>query len=173
MKPPTSDPNCLPTFNPWPYGVTAFLCVFFALVVSFGVFAVRQRVDLVRTDYYEEDLRYGKQYDRLRRTRDFSQEVDVRHAPATQQISLTLPITHAGGGTQGSIQLYRPSDARLDQEIPLAVNTDGRQILDASKLRPGLWKVRVTWKSGGAEYFHATTLVIPPHVAALPVASPL
>jgi len=172
MNSPSPDPTHRPAFNPWPYGVTAFLCVFFGLVVSFGVFAVRQRVDLVRTDYYEEDLRYGKQYDRLRRTHNLSPEVAVRHTPANQEISLTLPIAHAREGTQGSIQLYRPSDARLDQEIPLAINTEGRQSVDASRLKPGLWKVRVTWKTGGAEYFHATTLVIPPHVATSTVVNP-
>ncbi len=173
MISPLPDPTQRPAFNPWPYGVTAFLCVFFGCVVCFGVYAVRQRVDLVRPDYYEEDLRYGKQYDRLRRTLDVSRDVAVRHTPTTQEISLTLPVAHARDGSQGSIQLYRPSDARLDQEIPLAVNTAGRQLVDASKLKPGLWKVRVTWKTGGAEYFHGTTLVIPPHHATPAVASPL
>lgn len=150
-----------PEFNPWPYGITAFLVLFFGCVVSFGIFAVRQQVDLVRVDYYEEELRYGKQYDRLSRTKALEHPMSVAHLPQAHQIAVQLPAEHALAGAQGTIQLYRPSDARLDREIPLAAAASGMQLLDASTLQAGLWRVRVTWQSGGKEYFHASKVVIP------------
>ena len=150
-----------PEFNPWPYGITAFLVLFFGCVVSFGIFAVRQQVDLVRVDYYEEELRYGKQYDRLSRTKALEHPMSVAHLPQAHQIAVQLPAEHASAGAQGTIQLYRPSDARLDREIPLAAAASGMQLLDASTLQAGLWRVRVTWQSGGKEYFHASKVVIP------------
>jgi nitrogen fixation protein FixH len=150
-----------PKFNPWPYGITAFLVLFFGCVVSFGIFAVRQRVDLVRVDYYEEELRYGKQYDRLSRTKSLEHSLSVAHLPEAHQIAVQLPPEHAVNGAKGTIQFYRPSDARLDREMPLATTASGMQLLDASTLQAGLWRVRVTWQSGGHEYFHASNVVIP------------
>jgi nitrogen fixation protein FixH len=153
------DPK--PAFNPWPYGVAGFLVVFFSCVVSFGVFAVRQRVDLVRTDYYEEELRYGKQYDRLSRTKALEHGLAVSLSSETHQISVQLPPEHATPGVKGTIQLYRPSDSRLDREIALATSASGKQVLDSTALQEGLWRIRVTWQSGGQEYFHAAKVVIP------------
>ncbi len=150
-----------PEFNPWPYGITAFLVLFFGCVVSFGIFAVRQRVDLVRVDYYEEELRYGKQYDRLSRTKALEHPMSVAHLAQAHQIALQLPPEHASNGAKGTIQFYRPSDARLDREVPLATTASGMQLLDASTLQAGLWRIRVSWQSGGNEYFHASKVVIP------------
>lgn len=148
-------------FNPWPYGITAFLVLFLGCVVSFGIFAVRQRVDLVRADYYEEELRYGKHYERLSRTKALEHPLSVAHLPQAHQIAVQLPPEHVSNGAKGTIQLYRPSDARLDREIPLTTTASGMQLLDASTLQTGLWRIRVTWQSGGSEYFHASKLVIP------------
>jgi nitrogen fixation protein FixH len=76
----------------------------------------------------------------------------VTFEPAQQSIVITLPPAQTQGAT-GNIHLYRPSDARLDRHVPLALNAAGIQWLNARDLRDGLWKVRVTWSVDGKEYF--------------------
>lgn len=151
-------------FNPWPYCTAGFLILFFSCVVGAGVFASRQRVDLVRPDYYEEELRFQKQYDRVQRTRSLPSELSIGIASRARALTLGLPAEHASKSPTGTIHLYRPSDARLDRQVPLAVDAAGRQSLDASSLEPGLWKLRVTWQVGGIEYFHDASVVIPPTI---------
>ena len=53
-----------------------------------------------------------------------------------------------------------PSDARLDQNIRLAVDQKGSQLVDTKKLRPGLWKVRVEWSVNGEEFFFDKSIVV-------------
>ncbi len=72
--------------------------------------------------------------------------------PAQQVIVITLLTAQTQGAT-GNLHLYRPSDARLDRNVPLALNAAGIQRLDAKELRDGLWKVRVKWRFDGKDYF--------------------
>jgi len=148
-----------PAFNPWPYGLIAFFAVFISCVVGFGVFAVRQNPDLVRADYYEEELRHQQQMDRVQRTAAVRSQVVLGYDSGRQVISLELPAEHAARQPAGTIHLYRPSDAALDRQMPLAVDPEGRQTLDVRGIAEGRWKIRVTWIAGGEEYFAEQTLL--------------
>src|SRR6476659_5934638 len=115
--------------NPWPIAITGFFIVFFSGLVSFIVFASTQHVDLVRADYYEQEIRYQQQFERLNRTAQMGDDVPVTYDPVRQQISVQLPPTHSHPST-GQVHLYRPSDARLDQAWPLVLDPEGRERFD-------------------------------------------
>ena len=148
--------------NLWPLAITAFFIVAFTCLVGLIVFATRQRVDLVRADYYEEEIRFQQQLDRVKRTQRLNQPAAVAYNSAQHCITISLAPSLLGP-VAGQIHLYRPSDARLDQELPLVLGADGTQRVDASKLRGGLWKVRVQWAVAGQEYYLDQPVVIRPH----------
>ena len=58
------------------------------------------------------------------------------------------------------MHLYRPSDAKLDRNLTLQPNHDGAQTIDGRALRPGLWKVRLEWKSGGETFCFDQSVLI-------------
>jgi nitrogen fixation protein FixH len=147
--------------NPWPITITVFFIVFFSGLVAFIVFATTQHVDLVRADYYEEEIRFQQQIDRVNRTRQMAPDVTVAYDSGRHCIIIRLPLAQAGQAS-GQVHLYRPSDARLDQKLPLNLTADGSQRLDATKLRSGLWKVRVQWAVAGQEFYHDEAVVIAP-----------
>ncbi len=149
--------------NPWPYAITAWFVVFITGVVTWVTFAMRQQTDLVGNDYYEQEINYQQQLDRLNRTRLINAQLAVGYDTAQDAITITLPAAQASRATTGSIQLYRPSDAKLDHKFKLAANADGSQRLDARKLRPGLWKVRVEWTVDGQGYFFDQPVVVGSH----------
>ncbi len=141
-----------PSRNPWPIAITGFFVVAIIFIVIFIAFAMRQREDLVSADYYEREVRYQRQLDSMNRSQSLAAQPVVTFEPGPQVIVITLPAGQTQGAT-GSIHLYRPSDARLDRNVPLALNEEGIQRLDARDLRGGLWKVRVQWQVGGKDYF--------------------
>ncbi len=151
----------------WPTAITGFFVVAIIFIISFIIFAVRQRNDLVSADYYEREVRFQSQLDSMNRSQSLATQSVVTFEPEQQAIVITLPAGQMQGAT-GSIHLYRPSDARLDHKLPLALDAAGKQSLDAKGLRDGLWKVRVTWSAGGQEYY----LDQPVIVAAAPRAEP-
>lgn len=138
--------------NLWPAAITGFFIVAIIFIVTFIAWAVRQREDLVSADYYEREVRFQSQLDSMNRSQAVAAKTVVTYEPAQQAIVINLPEAKAAG-TTGSIHLYRPSDARLDREMPLALTADGTQHLDAKQLRDGLWKVRVKWNASGQDFF--------------------
>lgn len=141
-----------PARNPWPIAITAFFVTAILFFIAFIGFAMRQREDLVSTDYYEREIRYQSQLDSMNRSQSLAAQAVVTFEPAQRAIMITLPAAQTRGAT-GSIQLYRPSDARLDRNVALALNAEGIQRLDARELPDGLWKVRVKWSAAGQDYF--------------------
>jgi nitrogen fixation protein FixH len=141
-----------PTRNLWPTSIVVFFVLAITSILTFIAWAVRQREDLVSADYYDREVRYQAQLDTLNRSHNFAARTVVTFEPTQQTIVITLPEAKSPGAT-GSIHLYRPSDARLDRELPLALTADGTQRLDAKQLRDGLWKVRVKWSANGQDFY--------------------
>jgi nitrogen fixation protein FixH len=146
--------------NPWPIAIIAFFVVLLTGIVVFIVFATRNKMELVRPDYYEEEIRFQAQLDRLNRTRPLNAQVAIAYDANLRCIRVTLPSAHAHRPTTGRIHFYRPSDASLDREVQLVVNRDGLQQVDTQKLQPGLWRVRIYWRSDDQDYFFDQSIVV-------------
>lgn len=150
-----------PRWEPWPIGIAAFLFVFVSCVAAFITFAVRQKMDLVRPDYYEEEIRYQVQFDRVARTRALGKAAQLVADTTRREMRVAIPATHVGGLTQGTIQFYRPSDAGQDRVIALKPGSDGSQVESMRDLGAGLWRARVRWAAGGQEYSMEESFEVP------------
>jgi nitrogen fixation protein FixH len=152
-----------PPFNPWPLGVILALVLFGAGTAGLVVLACSQRSDLVRADYYDQEIRHQEQMNRVARTRRAAPDARATYDAHQQSISLSLPALHAQLVPQGQILLYRPSAANLDRRYPLDLDAAGTQQLDARELPPGLWQVQVSWIADQEEYFYSQKLVVNPN----------
>jgi hypothetical protein len=144
----------------WPYGIMAVFILFILGTVALIVLASSSASDLVSADYYEQEIEYQGQIDRLNRTAQLDGKVSVAYDAATRRIKISLPVKPAGAKATGRIQLYRPSTTGLDRELKLELDATGAQSVDASSLLPGLWRVRVQWTSEDKEYFVDKGIVV-------------
>jgi len=151
-----------PKRSPWPYAIVAYFIIFAGAIAVWIVYAVNQKVDLVRDDYYEEEIRFQERLNRLNHTEAIRDRVSIAYNPSDQVIAIKLPLTHVLRDGIGEIRLYRPSDARLDLRYQLSVDTNGIQRIDATHLRAGLWKAGVSWKGAGQDYLFEQALVLGP-----------
>ena len=151
-----------PRIEPWPVGIAAFFAVVIGLLVSWAVVAQRNPEELVSADYYEQELAYQGHIGRLRRSAGAG--VSITHLPGRQGgvLRIAWPAASRPVGVAGEVGLYRPSEASLDRRIPLRVGADGVQTVDASGLKPGLWRVRVQWGPKDSGFFAEAPVVIPP-----------
>lgn len=140
----------------WPVGLVLFFIVFISGVVSLVVWSTRQREDLVAPDYYEMEIRFQDRIDAAERTRQESAAPRVSYDAAQQALSVRFPVTDANG----SITLYRPSDARLDQTHAIETDADGVQTI-AGPLARGLWRIRTEWQRQQRAYFAETAVFVP------------
>ncbi len=147
-------------FNPWPLSIIAFFTLAVLACAGFIVFCSRHPADLVAADYYEQEIRYQSQMDRVRHAQQSAQPASVAYDPSARRITVSFPEDHSITNVAGTIHLYRPSDATLDRQLKLEPGPSGVQIIDATGLLPGLWKVRVSWTLDRQDYFLDQQVVI-------------
>jgi nitrogen fixation protein FixH len=138
-------------FNPWPYGVIAFFILLFCGIATALVITTTHRESLVSENYYEQELKYQDRIDSAVRAQKCGARVQVDGQQG--RLMVTVPAAQVAQAISGAIEFYRPSAPELDCTFPLAPNAAGSQAVDVSKLRAGLWRVRVKWAAGGESYF--------------------
>jgi hypothetical protein len=138
------------TFN-WGTGIALVYAAFAAATTGFVAFAMNRSVDLVSPDYYAQSLQQDRKMEAEQNA------LMLRPAPSVEQPSgrmavLSLPADHAGSA-HGQLTLYRPSDARVDVALPLALDVTGRQQISLEGIVAGRWILQVRWSAGGREYY--------------------
>lgn len=141
--------------NPWPYAIILYFVVFITAMTAWIVFAVRNDHQLVRSDYYEQELKYQADLDG--QSRAAKANIAISYDSTKQTVTLALPREV----TECNLYFYRPADAGLDRNVPLTLK-DGVQNVNVAQFESGHWKVRLTWKCGGLEYRHNATLNLAP-----------
>ena len=149
-------------YNPWPAGLILFFSLFFAGSIGFIIFSTCNPVQLVSRDYYQQEIQFQDQIDRQRLTRKYQATIDIQYDEDEQILWFKLPLDHARARVSGKILFYRPSNARLDRAIPLALTPEGTQTVRVDELKAGLWKIKIYWATGQGKYYHEVVVVIKP-----------
>lgn len=128
--------------------------VLFALFIGVLVtISVRQDVPLVSANYYEQELKYQEQIDRVKNTNALAEK------PLLEVVDRVMEVRYAGMGeiTSGELELFRPSDAKLDRKFALAADATVQRF-DLSGFPGGMYKARMRWMQGGKEYYLEQTI---------------
>src|SRR5579859_6219366 len=116
-----------PRFNLWPVSIIVFFSLAIVGCATFITFCSRHPADLISPNYYEDEVKYQGQIDRLQHTQDRAQLASIAYDPDGRQITISLPVDSAQAPLAGQIQLYRPSAVNLDRQLKLEVNSLGAQ----------------------------------------------
>ena len=147
------------TRNFWPYGIITAFIVFISGTIGLIVLACSNKIDLVNTNYYEQEIRFQEHIDSVRRTRTIAGNASISFDQTTQKIAISVPREPTGVSFEGLIHLYRPSSASLDRELPLQ-SGGTTQLIDTSNLKPGLWIVRISWRANREDFFIEKKIVV-------------
>lgn len=142
----------------WGTGIVLTFVLFFAGIAVLVVIAFSNRVDLVRDDYYEETLQHERQLDRQRRSAAMPEKVAI--GADASGVRVRFPAALDRGAIAGTIELYRPADGRRDFKVPVSPDSAGVQLVPASSLEPGLWRVKLRWTYAGAEFYDEDAVMV-------------
>ena len=127
-----------------------FAFVFFALFIGvLVVISMRQDVDLVAPDYYQKELVYQDQINRINNTNALviKPTVQIREG---KYLTLHFPDMQIDAG---NVHLFRPSDSGMDQRFMLRSSADSIQQFNLKPLAKGMYKVKLEWTMGEQDYF--------------------
>ena len=144
----------------WGIGIFMFYGLFVAAVLALVLFVSFQDIQLVEQDYYEKELVFQQQIDRVKRTLELPSAVTFDYDRTGRVITILYPpeVEHARLG--GRISLMRPSNADLDRMVEVFPDSTGRQVIDASGLERGMWRLKASWKIDDVEYYNEDMIVI-------------
>jgi hypothetical protein len=132
----------------WGKGILLTIIAFVGFILTLVVISVRQDdIHLVTENYYEKEINYQDQIDRETSAAGLDREVLLFDSQSKSMV-LDLPV-----GAKGNLQLFRPSDARLDQELSLDIQEEGKTTVSLDKLKSGYWKVQLTWTENGTDFY--------------------
>jgi hypothetical protein len=132
----------------WGKGITLTLIVFGVIMISMVTICVKQDdLHLVTQNYYEEEIKYQDQIDKMINASHLDYEVLV-YDNQLKIVDLHLPV-----GSKGTMHLFRPSDARLDQKISFDITDPTVNSVDVKSLKPGYWRIKLTWVENGIGYY--------------------
>lgn len=142
----------------WGTGIIITFIVFMTITLSTVIYMMNQDVNLVADDYYDQEIKYQQQIDRIERTNKLEKENIISYNGT--MVIIELPSNLKQENVKGEIHFYRPSDSADDLKIPLTVDSLGAQIIPVTALAKGLWTVKINWTYSGMEYFNEKRIIL-------------
>ncbi len=133
---------------------------FVGLIFVLVYVSVNTEFNLVEEDYYEKELAYESQMQRIRNHNALEVkpvfEID-RKAFLTR---LTFPESIVKNMVNGKLTFYRANTTRHDKELKIEPDANGEFIIDISEFPVGAWKVKISWSDKEKEYYKEIAFVI-------------
>ncbi len=142
----------------WGWGILIFYIFFAIFLVGNIVYSTHIRNDLVVDDYYENELIYQQQIDKMTRTKEDMAMPELIQGAAT--IALKFPDIREKADVAGKIHFYRPSNASQDIFYNIALNDNYFQTIDISKFPKGLWNLKIDWSVKDVSYYYEEEIII-------------
>ena len=142
----------------WGVGITLTIIVFTIISLLFIYFAFNQDINLVRDDYYEAEVQFNEKLETIKRTKKLTEELKIKLIP--NFISVQFPAEIGDQEISGTIFLYRPSDEKLDFELPIEIDSSKNQLIPTDKMITGQWKIQVDWTADTNRYFNNKILMV-------------
>lgn len=132
----------------WGNGIVLTLLGFIAVMITMVIICVKQDdIHLVTQDYYEQEIKYQEQINRMINANAMA--IDAMEYDG----QLKTILLHLPEGAKGTLHLFRPSDARLDQKINFDMLNSDANAVDVKDLKEGYWRVKLTWSEGEKEFY--------------------
>ena len=130
-------------------GMVAFISFIMYFVVSM-LSDDQYDHELVVEDYYKEELHFQQEIDAETNANFLEETIQLKQSD--KGISINFPENDQFKEVTGAIRFYRPSNERLDFEIPVE-NINGKQFfISESRLPQGRWNIKIEWTQAGKTY---------------------
>lgn len=136
----------------WGYRIAIGFTTFCLITIGVTVYLMMQKVDIVTDNYYEKELKYQEQLDKVARTRALKETMEITNTG--KELVIKFPNVPDKNQNKDFISLYRPSDNTKDVKIPVLTDSSRTQIVSVERIARGYWKVQINWASGGSEYYY-------------------
>ena len=142
----------------WGIGIAIVYIVFVVGTVAVVLFTATVDVNLVTDDYYEKELVFQDQIDKMNRTNALPEQPII--SLVDKKMYLKFPSSIDLNLVEGTINFYRPSNNSLDFSVPLKLDETGEQFVESIRLIDGMWRIYVEWNLDDQHFLNHKILMI-------------
>ncbi|HLP35218.1 FixH family protein [Lacibacter sp.] len=136
----------------WGHKITLAFSAFVVFMFVMVYKSMKTDFQLVTKEYYKDELAYQQVIDGTNRANKLSGSVVVTQA--NNELIIQLPTEMRGKAISGNIWLYCSSDDKKDRRLELAVDENGKQVINSKNMLPANYLLKVTWKADELSYYN-------------------
>lgn len=136
----------------WGTSIVIAFALFMTFILYF-VFQVQSNSkydnDLVVEEYYKHDAHFGEEMIRIQNANNLVQKPII--TVSKLGITIVFPNDFEPKNIKGKVSLYRPSNKKLDFEVPISLSNP-TLLIPVSNLVGGRWDINMEWQYIGKQY---------------------
>lgn len=140
------------------------IVIAFALFLSFILFFVikvqsdsKYDNELVVEEYYKKDALYGEDYIKMQNAQDLAEKPTVTQKG--DSVEIKFPAAFVPKNIQGKVSFYRPSNKKLDFQVPISLSKPSL-LIPKLNLVGGRWDIFIDWEYQSKSYKIKETIYI-------------
>lgn len=144
----------------WGTSIAIVMGLFMAFIIYFVVKAATQdanETDLVTEDYYKKEQTLQEDIYAMENTTKLATPIAVNSSK--ERIEVAFPEDLNTSQVEGTLYLYRPSNKKLDFEVPIKIE-DGKAVVETENLVDGRWNITVNFTYNGKKYLYKKSLTL-------------
>jgi len=143
-----------------------------AIVIAFGLFMTfilyfvfkvqsdsKYDNELVVEEYYKQELKFENQMEKEQNASNMEEKLII--TTSSEGINITFPTNLDVTLVKGKVSLYRPSNQKLDFEVPISLSSP-HLLIPKSTLVDGRWDISIDWTYDGKEFLNKKTIYFNP-----------
>lgn len=141
----------------WGAGIAVSYLGFVAMILVLVVMSTGEKIDLVTSQYYVEELKFQDKIDKVKRAAALT-------SPLTWEVTGTavkiqFPDSQKDSKLTGTVNFYCPSNDKNDRHFKVEP-VEGSQVIPVSDIPKGRYQIQFDWSSGGQSYWNEGVVVI-------------
>ena len=136
----------------WGGGLVIGMILFISFILYFVIQIMtndKYEYELVTEDYYSKEMIFQDQLYADRNS--FLLEENIKSARTSEGVLFTFPENLKHSQISGTLSIYRPSNKKLDFDLPLKLN-GASFLVPGDKLVEGMYNFIVYWEYEGKSY---------------------
>jgi len=144
----------------WGHNIAISIIIFIAFMVGTVIWAFQQDVNLVAENYYEEEIAYQEQIDKIKNTNRLLEKPTINYRNVDDIVELIFPRRLIEKKVSGELHFFRPSNFKQDRKFEIKLDENGKQYINIATLQPGSWKVKLRWNDLEKGYFDEVSIFV-------------
>ncbi len=144
----------------WGTGIVIAFTLFMSFILYF-VIKVQSNSkydnELVVEEYYKHDAKFGDEMVRIQNAQNLVEKPQIINEAG--EIKIIFPPKFEPKNIKGKVSLYRPSNKKLDFEIPISLS-NSTLLIPKKSLVGGRWDINLNWEYNNKEYQSKNTIYI-------------